>query len=131
MRHRAESQMRGGFGMFSSPMMPSLPENPTREDLDRYRQDVDAYSERIRGQAQMMNDPMIQRGMERFNTSTGGLKCPQCGEEDHRNKMNGVAWCMKCNCALESPSKKKRGKQMRIKRAEKKVPNILRGLPDP
>lgn len=131
MRHRAESQMHGGFGAFPSPMIPSLPENPTREDLDRYRTEIDAYSERIRGQAQMMHDPTIQRGLERFNASTGGLKCPQCGEEDHGNKMNKTPWCMKCNVALESPSKKSGKKQPRIKRAEEKVPNILRGLPSP
>lgn len=129
MRHRAESQMLGGFGMFPSPMLPSLPENSSREDLDRYRTEMDAYSERVRSQAQMMSDPMIQRGMERFANPSQGLHCSNCGDSDHGNKMNGVPWCMKCNCALESPSKKSGKKQMRIKRAEKKVPNILRGLP--
>ena len=116
-------------GMFSTPTMPSLPDNPSREDGDRYRAEVELYAERIRNQAQLMGDPSIQRGLERFKMSNQGLQCPECHDTDHGNKMNETPWCMKCNCALESPSKKGK-KQPRIKRAEKKVPNILRGLPE-
>lgn len=131
MQSRATSQMRGGFGAFTSPMMPSLPENPSREDLDRYREKVDAYSETMQNQAQMMRDPIIQRGMERFNVPSQGLQCPECHDNNHGNKMNKTPWCMKCNVALEFPHEKKGKKQPMIKRAEKKVPNILRGLPSP
>ena len=134
MRHRAESQMHGSMGgMFSTPTMPSLPDNPSREDGDRYRAEVDTYTQQVRNQSQMMSDPSIQRGLERFKMSNQGLQCPECHDVDHNNRMmqggKSIPYCVKCNCALESPSKKGK-KQPRIKRAEKKVPNILRGLPE-
>ena len=138
-RRRAETMMASAksrmpampmMGMFPTPVMPTLPEVPTQEDIEKYREQVDTYSQTLRNQAQLMQDPSIQRGMERFSLPSQGLICPECGDVDHGNRMDKTPWCIKCNCALESPNKKHGKKQPRIKRAEKKVPNILRGLPE-
>lgn len=34
-----------------------------------------------------------------------GLICPQCGDPDRRNTMNGRPWCMKCNVELMPKTK--------------------------
>jgi hypothetical protein len=45
-----------------------------------------------------MFDPHL-RGLVNAKT-VGGLACPQCGERDHHNSMNGRPWCMSCNVEL-------------------------------
>ena len=141
MRRRAESQMHGarGSGMFSLPAMPVLPENPTREDFDKYRTETDAYREKIQVQSQSLNDSAFQEALKNYSNksgweNSGGLRCPECGDIDHNNRMGKTPWCIKCNCALESSNKKTKKKQMRIKfKGKQKLEprsRIYRDLPE-
>jgi hypothetical protein len=70
--------------------------------------DAKAKAEALRRQY----DPELMRinaNLERkLGVPVGGLRCPKCGESDRHNKMNGKAWCMKCNLPLEIPNSAKR-----------------------
>lgn len=46
-----------------------------------------------------------RRLMKKAVRGSGSLVCPECGEGDHRNKMNGKPWCLKCNSPLVAESK--------------------------
>jgi cell division protein FtsB len=48
-------------------------------------------------------DPALQEINRRFREqtkTTTSLTCPNCGESDKGNKMNGKPWCFKCNTVL-------------------------------
>jgi len=72
------------------------------DEIDGKVADAKAYAEELRRQY----DPELMRinaNLERkLGVPVGGLRCPKCGEPDRHNTMNGKAWCMKCNVALES-----------------------------
>lgn len=73
------------------------------EEIDSKVADARAKADELR----QRYDPELMRInslLERKHDSpVGGLRCPECGEPDRHNKMNGKPWCFKCNVALESP----------------------------
>lgn len=78
-----------------------------------------ARAERMRRQAgidiaqKRSEIELFQRDMwERTNHKThvkleSPLRCPECGDVDHHNRMNGKPWCMKCNCVLVPEGEKR------------------------
>jgi altronate dehydratase len=61
-------------------------------------------------------DPALQEINRHFREqtkTTTSLTCPDCGESDKGNKMNGKPWCFKCNVPL-----------VRKDRVEKKLSKI-------
>jgi len=73
------------------------------EDIDGKVADAKAHAEELRRRY----DPELMRitaNLDRkMGMPVGGLRCPECGEPDRHNKMNGKPWCMKCNVALGLP----------------------------
>jgi hypothetical protein len=57
-------------------------------------------------------DPLLREIQDKFNRKLDvvegdSLVCPQCGEGDKGNKMNGKRWCLKCNVPLVPKSQAK------------------------
>ena len=61
-------------------------------------------------------DPLLREIQEKMTRKeeflSGGLVCPVCQEPDKGNKMNGKAWCMKCNAPLLPKSKAEKWKKL-------------------
>ena len=47
----------------------------------------------------------IQRKLEEKLTVTSKMVCPNCGDPDRGNKVNGKPWCFKCNTILVAKDK--------------------------
>lgn len=72
-------------------------------EIDGKVADAKAHTEELRRQY----DPELMRITANLERKIGlviGLYCSECGEPDRGNKMNGKAWCMKCNIPLEVPT---------------------------
>lgn len=70
------------------------------EDDPRVKQAMDKADELRR-----QYDPELMRINDLFlkqAIATRARICPQCGEGDMGNKMNGAPWCVKCNVVLVS-----------------------------
>lgn len=55
-------------------------------------------------------DPLLRELSEKYaerlpKIEGTGLICPECGDKDHGNKMNGNPWCMKCQTPLVASDK--------------------------
>ena len=76
--------------------MPELPEEVTFESMEKYRAEMEAYSKRIRAEAERQGNEHYREITRELRKRGGysGLICPVCGEEDHGNKMNGKPVCM-------------------------------------
>lgn len=67
-----------------------------REEALRKAEDARRRAEDLRREAEMRRVvPHLFRV-----PSVSRLVCPECGDPDRRNKMNGKPWCMKCNRPL-------------------------------
>ena len=78
------------------PNIPSLPDEITRESMEKYHKEMQGYSDRIRAEAERQRNEHYQeitRDLKRRSGSSG-LVCPMCGENDHGNRMNGKPVCM-------------------------------------
>jgi ribosomal protein L37AE/L43A len=56
----------------------------------------------------MLDDPLMEiytKYLKILKAQKVELVCPECGEPDHGNRMNNIAWCMKCNLPLVPQSK--------------------------
>jgi len=79
-------------------------------------------------------DPILRELNEKYSSlipkveGVDGLVCPECGDIDHQNKMNGVAYCMKCNVPLVEKETATKWLKERIKTVNPKIPSELRGL---
>ena len=74
------------------------------EDVDRRVEETKRKAEKLREKYRVELDEHLreinQKFLGRIEGAVGELVCPECDEGDKGNKMNGQAWCMKCNCAL-------------------------------
>jgi len=96
------------------------------EDIDVKVADAKAHAEELRRQY----DPELMRITANLERKIGfiGLRCSRCGEPDRGNKMNGKAWCMKCNVPLESPFPvKKRLPNVKVLPKSKRLDVTFRG----
>jgi ribosomal protein L37AE/L43A len=108
----------------------------TLEDMQRQRKEIEEKSEEIRRHAEglrrdaermrLLANPHAREITEtlraKHNKELGikesGLICPKCKDTDHNNRMNGKAWCMKCNLPLMSPEKAKEWKPKQPKQTD-------------
>ena len=80
-------------------------------------------------------DPILRELGEKYAEKlpklegSSGLVCPQCRDVNHKNRMNGKPWCMKCNVPLVEKEKAAKWLKERIKTVHPKIPSELRGLP--
>ena len=81
----------------------------TMEEIRRRREEIEVtveetrrHADRTRREAMIMLNPHMREITANFKIKGGpsGLVCPVCGEGDHGNRMNGKAWCVKCNVPL-------------------------------
>lgn len=87
----------------------------TMEEIQRQRREIEEkvegakrHADRLRREAALMSNPHareITENLRRIHGQNGGLVCPQCGDTDHGNRMNGKPWCMRCNLPLMSKEK--------------------------
>jgi len=87
----------------------------TPEEVQRQRREIEEkvegarlHADRVRREAELMSNEgarEIIESLRRIHGQNGGLICPQCGDSDHHNRMNGKPWCMFCNLPLMSKEK--------------------------
>ncbi len=99
-RRREAEQMRASLALrasamgFHMPNIPSLPDEITRESMEKYRKEIQAHSDRIKAESERQRNPHFQEITRNLRKDSGGLICPVCGEGDHGNRMNGKPVCM-------------------------------------
>jgi hypothetical protein len=87
----------------------------TPKEVQRQRREIEEkvegariHADRVRREAELMSNEgarEIIESLRRIHGQNGGLICPQCGDSDHHNRMNGKPWCMSCNLPLMSKEK--------------------------
>lgn len=100
-RKQEAEQMRESLALAVSAMgfhtsIPSLPDEITRESMEKYSEEIQRYSDKIRTEAERQSNQSYQeitRSLRKRHGSSG-LICPMCGEGDHGNRMNGKPVCM-------------------------------------
>jgi len=91
-RKREAEQMRESLALRMSAMglgmsdIPSLPDKITRESMEKYRDEMQRYSDKIRVESERQHNPHFQEITRNLSKGSGGLVCPVCGEGDHGNK---------------------------------------------
>lgn len=101
-RRREAEAMRESLALratamgFHMPNIPSLPDKITPDSMEKYHKEMQAYSGRIRAEAEMQRNPHYQEITKNLKSRHGssGLVCPMCGEGDQGNRMNGKPVCM-------------------------------------
>ena len=108
-RMRESLALRASAMGFHMPNIPTLPDEITRESMEKYREEMQRHSDRIRAEAERQTNPHFREITENLKRrqNSGGLVCPKCHDIDHGNRMNGKPWCMKCNVPLMTPEKAK------------------------
>jgi len=59
-----------------------------------------------------------------------GLVCPECGEGDKGNKMNGKPWCFKCNAVLVPRDKVAKLSKNIVKGSRKTLADLVKEFVD-
>lgn len=86
----------------------------TAEEIQAQRREIEEKvkgailrADRVRRDAEIMSNPHAREITENLRKlhSTGSLICPQCGDTDHHNTVNGKPFCMACNLPLMSREK--------------------------
>jgi len=101
-RKREAEQMRESLALrasamgFHMPDIPSLPDEITLESMEKYREEMQGYSDRIRTEAKRQSNKHFQEITRdlKHRSGSSGLICPMCGEGDHGKRMNGKPVCM-------------------------------------
>ena len=101
-RKREADQMRESLALratamgFHMPDIPGLPDEITRESMEKYREEIQRHSDRIRTEAEKLRNEHYQEITRNLSNRSGssGLVCPMCDEGDHGNRMNGKPVCM-------------------------------------
>ncbi len=99
-RKREAESMRESLALrasamgFHMPDIPSLPDEITRESMEKYRGEMQGHSDRIWAEAERQRNPHFQEIKRNLSKVSGGLICPICGEGNHGNRMNGKPVCM-------------------------------------
>ena len=93
------------------------------------------WGERQRREAEFRTNPQVKRIEEdlRERAVKVGLVCPECGDSDHGNRMNGRPWCLRCNVPLMEPSKVGKWVNVKVLKGgglDEETLRKLRGLPD-
>ena len=68
----------------------------------------------------IMLDKRLRRIFEERYSVKTRLVCPQCGDLDHNNTMNGQPWCFRCNVLLVDSDKVRRFARIRIVQPNKR-----------
>lgn len=98
-RKREAEMMRESLALrasamgFHMPDIPSLPDEITRESMEKYREEIQRHSDRIRAEAERQRNKHFQEINRNLSRGSGGLVCPVCGEGDHGNRMNSKPYC--------------------------------------
>lgn len=102
-RRREAERMRESLALRATamgmhmPSVPSLPDEITRESMDRYREEMGRYSTKIRVEVERQRNTHYQDITRSLRKGSGGLVCPKCGEGDHGNRVGRIPVCYMLN----------------------------------
>ncbi|GAG44180.1 unnamed protein product, partial [marine sediment metagenome] len=100
-RKRESERLRESLALRATAMgmhmsgIPRFPNEITMESMDRYRDEMKGYSDKIRVEFERQRNKHFQEITRNLRKRDGyiSLVCPKCGEDDHGNRMNGKPYC--------------------------------------